>query len=128
MIIFVILFTLLATSTPALAETLEEQMKKMEETIQKQQEVLKEQQKALDELKEQVNKEKAAAPAQTTQPTASAPPAAATTTQPGTPEPMQKELQELKEDDGSGGRSAEEVRSERVQSFHRVRGRDDLLL
>ena len=67
MIIFIILFTLLATSAPALAETLEEQMKRLEETIQKQQEVLKEQQKALDDLKEQASKEKAASEAQATQ-------------------------------------------------------------
>jgi hypothetical protein len=98
MILFIILFTLWAANTPALAETVEEQMKRLEETIQKQQETLKEQQKALDELKEQVNKEKASAPAQTTQPAATAPPAGAPTTQTGTPERMQQELEKLKEE------------------------------
>ena len=98
MIVLIILFTLLVAGTPALAETVEEQMKRLEETIQKQQDVLKEQQKALEELKEQVNREKAAAPVQTTQPAAPSPPAGVTTTQTGTPESFQQELQKLKEE------------------------------
>ena len=98
MILFIILFTLWAESTPALAETPEEQMKRLEETIQKQQDILKEQQKALDGLKEQVNREKAGAPAQTTQPAASAPPEGAPTTPTGTPEQMQQEIDKLKEE------------------------------
>jgi len=95
--IFLILMFLVFSISSASAETLEERIKKMEETIQKQQEVLKEQQKALDELKEQANKEKAPAPAQTTQQAPPVPPPAATTAQPSAPEQMQKQLQELKE-------------------------------
>ncbi len=95
--IFLILIFLVVSFSSASAETLEERIKKMEETIQKQQEVLKEQQKALDDLKEQTNKEKAPAPAQSTQQAPPAPPAAATTTQPVAPEQMQKQVKELKE-------------------------------
>jgi hypothetical protein len=95
--IFLILIFLVMGISSASAETLEERIKKMEETIQKQQEVLKEQQKALDDLKEQTNKEKAPAPAQSTQQAPPVPPAAATTTQPVAPEQMQKQVKELKE-------------------------------
>ena len=95
--IFLILIFLVISISSASAETLEERIKKMEETIQKQQEVLKEQQKALDDLKEQTNKEKAPAPAQSTQQAPPVPPAAATPTQPVAPEQMQKQVKELKE-------------------------------
>jgi uncharacterized coiled-coil protein SlyX len=101
--IMITLVTLLIFSSSAFAQTLEDRLKILEETLKKQEETIKElkilqenfkeQERTIDEQRKLIEELKAIVK----QPQPSAPPAAATTTQPVAPKQMQQQIQELKE-------------------------------
>jgi uncharacterized coiled-coil protein SlyX len=101
--IMITLVTLLIFSSSAFAQTLEDRLKILEETLKKQEETIKElkilqenfkeQERTIDEQRKLIEELKAIVK----QPQPSAPPAAATTTQPVAQGQVQQQVQELKE-------------------------------
>lgn len=85
------------------AQTLEERIKILEEALKKQEETIKEQQKLIEDLKAEMKQGKPPEKKEVAQPKEAlppAPPVAATTTQEVTPEKLQEQVQQLKEEVG----------------------------
>jgi hypothetical protein len=95
-LISVIMFFVLYSS--GFAQTVEERIKILEEALKKQEQTIKEQQKIIEELKAEMKKAKPPEQQEVTQPKETPPPVAQEAQKPSTPEQMQQQVQQLKEE------------------------------
>jgi hypothetical protein len=95
-LISVIMFFVFYSS--GFAQTVEERIQILEETLKKQEQTIKEQQKIIEELKTDMKRAKPPDQQEVTQPKETPPPVAQEAQKPSTPEQMQQQVQQLKEE------------------------------